>query len=156
MQSYNELHTFPDAAEALKHLASTQKSDSAPKIDAHIFSNGTPDMLSSSFRSPHLKSHSDVFASIVSVDSTRLFKPAPEVYHHLAKSVGTECKEMWLVSGNPFDAVGAKSAGMRTCWIDRGGNGWLDCLSGEEGKPDLIVKGVRDALGEIENWSKTH
>lgn len=77
------------------------------------------------------------------------------MYYQLAKSVGSECKDMWLVSGNPFDVVGAKNTGMKACWIDRGGKGWVDCLNGEEG-PNLIANGVRAALDEIEGWERTH
>ncbi len=54
--------------------------------------------------------------------------------------------EMWLVSGNPFDVVGAKAVGMKAVWVDRGGGGWADGLiEGENGGPDLVVR----KLGEV-------
>ena len=62
---------------------------------------------------------------------------------------------IWLVSSNPFDVVGAKNAGMKAAWVDRSGKGWVDGLGGEEGKPDLIVKGVDDAVRGIEGWART-
>ena len=54
--------------------------------------------------------------------------------------------EMWLVSGNPFDVVGARAVGMRAVWVDRGGKGWADGLvGGEEWGPTAVVGG----LGEV-------
>ena len=30
-----------------------------------------------------------------------------------------EAKDAWLVSGNPFDVIGAISAGMKSAWVKR-------------------------------------
>lgn len=60
---------------------------------------------------------------------------------------------MWLVSGNPFDVVGAKAVGMRACWVDRAGAGWVDGLvQGERGRPDVVVRGVGEVVGGIEGF----
>ena len=120
-------------------------------------------MLKSSIHeSDDLKPFASVFKDIISVESTQIFKPAPGVYHHLVKAVGKnwESKEevgkVWLVSGNPFDVVGARNIGMKTCWVDRSGNGWTDRLMGEdeEFKPDLIVTGVKDAVEGVAGWDE--
>ena len=85
------------------------------------------------------------------MEEMQRFKPDPEVYYHLARKVGkATTKEgmgsMWLVSGNPFDVVGAKAVGMRACWVNRPGKEWVDGLiEGEDGRPDLVVK----RLGEV-------
>lgn len=156
LKAYDALTIFPDASEALELLPS--KSDA---VTSYIFSNGTPSMLKNSIHeSDDLKPFANIFAAIISVEKTGVFKPAPEVYHHLVKSVGKnwESKEevgsVWLVSGNPFDVVGAKSVGMKAAWVDREGKGWKDRLMGEdeEFKPDLIVKGVKDAVEGIASW----
>jgi len=155
--AYNSLSIFPDAKLALEALPSKKN------IESYIFSNGTNSMLKSSIHeSDDLKPFASVFKDIISVESTQIFKPAPGVYHHLVKAVGKnwESKEevgkVWLVSGNPFDVVGARNIGMKTCWVDRSGNGWTDRLMGEdeEFKPDLIVTGVKDAVEGVAGWDE--
>jgi len=153
MKAYDSLGTFPDVPSGLKSLAS----DSG--IDAYVFSNGTNAMVSSSLRtSPSLSFHASVFKSLITVEETGVFKPDPEVYRYLAKKVGrgTSLEEMgsiWLVSGNPFDVVGARAVGMQAAWVDRQGNGWVDRL-GElaGGGPTLIVGGVEEAVQGIRRW----
>lgn len=69
--------------------------------------------------------------------------------------------DMWLVSGNPFDVVGARQAGCQAAWIDRAGGhhgngGWNDRLGelvgGGHGGPTVIVRGVDEAVKEIRTW----
>lgn len=55
--------------------------------------------------------------------------------------------EMWLVSGNPFDVVGARAVGMQAIWVDRSGGGWTDQLvQGEIGGPTAIVKSLEEVV----------
>lgn len=77
------------------------------------------------------------------------------MYHYLCEEVGKKGKEeeVWLVSSNPFDVVGAKAVGIKACWVDRSGVGWADRLvEGSEGRPDLVVKGLDEVVGGIEGW----
>ncbi|TVY30872.1 2-haloalkanoic acid dehalogenase [Lachnellula hyalina] len=158
MTAYDSLGTFPDVPPALKALASN------PSIDAYVFSNGTDAMVSSSVnQSPSLSSHTSVFKGIVTVEEVKAYKPDPKVYTHLAEKVGKKAGDMadiWLVSGNPFDVVGARAASMQAAWIDRAGGhhgkgGWTDKL-GElaSGGPTVIVKGVDEAVNEIQKRTK--
>ncbi|KAH9930807.1 haloacid dehalogenase [Amylocystis lapponica] len=70
------------------------------------------------------------------VGAVQRYKPAPEVYHGLLKSVGglsykasvNSAPDVWLVSGNPFDITGARAAGLGAIWVDRAGKGWTDQL----------------------------
>jgi 2-haloacid dehalogenase len=162
MKAYDSLGTFPDVSTALEAI----KSD--PTIDAYVFSNGSDPMVSTSVnQSPSLAPYASVFKGIVTVQEIQVFKPDPRVYHHLARKVEkTTSKEdlesIWLVSGNPFDIVGARAAGIQAAWIDRkgghGGNGgWNDRL-GElaSGGPTLVVSGVDEAVRKIKEWSKEH
>jgi 2-haloacid dehalogenase len=56
---------------------------------------------------------------VISVDDVKTFKPDPEVYRYLARRLGTEPSETWLISSNPFDVIGAKAAGLMAAWIKR-------------------------------------
>ncbi|TVY75715.1 (S)-2-haloacid dehalogenase [Lachnellula suecica] len=156
MKAYDSLGTFPDVPPALKALAS----DSS--IDAYIFSNGTDAMVSSSVKnSDSLSPHASVFKGLITVEEIKAYKPDPKVYQHLAGKVGKkgDMGDIWLVSGNPFDVVGARAAGMQAAWVSRAGGhhgqgGWTDKL-GElaNGGPTVIVNGVEEAVNEIKKWS---
>ena len=153
MKAYDNLSTFSDVAPALKALANESG------LTAVVFSNGTNSMVTNSVRlSPDLAPHKDVFESIITVDEVKCFKPDPRVYYHLAEKLGSgKSKEdmgrLWLVSGNPFDVIGARAVGMQAAWVDREGAGWTDGLvGGETGKPTVVVKG----LGEVVAAVKEH
>ena len=145
MKAYDSLSIFPDVAPTLDKLSS--KSD----IECVVFSNGTKTMVSNSVnQSEELSPYASVFRNLVTVDFIRSFKPAPEVYKYLAQRVEKVGKEdeMWLVSGNPFDVVGARAVGMQAAWVDRAGNGWQDMLGG---RPTVVVRSleeVADAVAE--------
>jgi 2-haloacid dehalogenase len=158
MKAYDNLGTFPDVQPGLEAIASD------PSIDAYVFSNGSDDMVSASVnQSPSLSAHASVFKGLVTVQEIEVFKPDPTVYHHLCKKAGKsfsneDMASVWLVSGNPFDIVGARAAGIQAAWVDRGsghsGNGgWTDQLGTlASGGPTIIVSGVEEAVTGIKNW----
>jgi 2-haloacid dehalogenase len=153
MNAYDSLGTFPDVEPGLKAIASD------PSIDAYVFSNGTDAMVSSSVKqSASLSPQSSIFKGLITVQEIEIFKPDPRVYHHLAKKVGKtlshkDMESIWLVSGNPFDVVGARAAGIQAAWVDRAGKGWIDKL-GElaSGGPTIVVNGVEEAVKGISKW----
>jgi 2-haloacid dehalogenase len=108
MAAYDSLDTFPDVAAGLRALAA------APGIEACVFSNGSDAMVHSSVtKSPSLSAFQEAFARVVTVEQVRVFKPDPRTYRHLAESMEVQKENVWLVSGNPFDIVGARDAGMQ-------------------------------------------
>ncbi|KAH6653782.1 haloacid dehalogenase [Truncatella angustata] len=150
MQAYDALHVFPEVPAALKLV-----SEKNELIDPYIFSNGTLEMLGNSVkRSPDLGPHASLFKSLVTVDSLKVYKPAMKVYKHLLSEVGKKdhAGDVWLVSGNPFDVVGAKIAGLKAAWIDRAGTGWVDRLD-DIHVPTIIASGVDDAVKGILTWA---
>ncbi|KAH0493017.1 hypothetical protein TgHK011_007940 [Trichoderma gracile] len=152
MSAYDGLDAFPEVEAALDLVAKT------PSIEAYVFSNGTESMIASSLKtSPSLarRSSGSIFPTsrIVSVDPLRVFKPDRRTYDHFAKVVDLESRVdgIWLVSSNPFDAVGARAAGWKSVWVNRNANvGWVDGLSGAVGlEPTMVVKGVDEAVQRI-------
>lgn len=139
LHAYDNLTPFDDVIAALDKL------EALSNINCVVFSNGTRQMMVNSVNgSKGLSSKSAVFSQLISVDHVRSFKPAPEVYRYLKNCVqgsGLE-GELYLVSSNPFDVVGARAVGLQAIWIDRAGRGWIDKLGHE---PTAIV---RD-LGEV-------
>ncbi|KAK9424866.1 putative Haloacid dehalogenase [Seiridium unicorne] len=150
MQAYDALHNFPEVPAALKLLS--EKSD---VVDPYIFSNGTVEMVGNSVKSsPDLGPHAGLFKAFITVDSLKVYKPAMKVYEHLLSEVGKQGKssDVWLVSANPFDAVGAKVAGLKAAWVDRAGKGWVDRLDPIH-VPTIIATGVEDAVKGILAWT---
>lgn len=139
MDEYDHLSTFPDVTPALQNL------NSRPDIKSVIFSNGTKEMVSNSvLRSQSLSPHAALFADLVTVDAVQKFKPAPEVYQHLATSTGAEMEDIWLVTANPFDVVGATKCGVKAAWLDRNGRGWEDAAA-----PALRPRIIGQSLDEV-------
>ena len=115
-------------------------------------------MVSSSVKqSPDFGALAGIFKGFVTVEEVRCFKPDPAVYWHLLAKVGKQreqCREVWLISGNAFDVVGARSIGLRACWVDREGKGWMDyCVGGV--RPDLIVGGLDEVLEGVRKMSSS-
>ena len=113
-------------------------------------------MASASLSSQSLTRHAKIFTSIVTVDELKekVFKPHPNVYYHLADKVGKRDKlaDVWVITANPFDVVGARSVGMQAAWVDREGRGWEDqCIEGKEGQPTIIGKDLREVVEKLLN-----
>ncbi|KAI1302905.1 haloacid dehalogenase [Xylaria venustula] len=143
MAAYDALHVFPDIPTAMQLLQEHRGT-----VDAYIFSNGTDEMVGNSVRtSPELGPHADVFRRYITVDSLKCFKPDPRTYAHVVEQSGKKGHpgDVWVVSANPFDVVGAKAAGLKTVFIDRPGRGWIDRLD-EMHMPSLIAGSVDQAI----------
>jgi 2-haloacid dehalogenase len=130
---YDALAAFPDVRPALQDLAGAG-------VEMVVLSNGSPAMLDASLQAGGLGGW---FDRVISVDAVRAFKPHPAVYRHAAAVTGRPLEAIRLVSCNPFDVVGAATAGMGTVWINRSG-GPFDTLGPP---PDLTVGSLTD-LGD--------
>lgn len=73
-----------------------------------------------------------------------MFKPSPAAYSYFARRVGIGMGDAWLVSGNPFDVIGAVSAGMNGAWVKRSPDAVFDPW---EVRPTVAVDSV-GALAE--------
>jgi 2-haloacid dehalogenase len=115
LQSYRELPAFSDADESLVAL----------QADGHrlfAFSNGTTEAVEEVLRASGLLER---FEGVVSCDALATFKPNPDVYHYFMSEAG-DSNDAWLISGNPFDVIGAVSAGMKSVWVKRSGRAVFD------------------------------
>ena len=68
----------------------------------------------------------------------RVFKPNPRVYQQAAHHFKRPIDQIWMISSNAFDAVGAKAAGMRVGWVNRHG----DILDKVGGQPDIVAESL--------------
>lgn len=107
LDSWLTLGLYPEVAEALRALASHHLA---------ILSNGSPAMLDAVVRHNGLTNR---FASVLSVDPVRAYKPDPRVYAHAADALALPAARVLFVTANAWDAVGAKNFGFRVAWCNR-------------------------------------
>jgi 2-haloacid dehalogenase len=134
MAQYNNLERFTDVEPGLQHLKDA-------RYTMIVFSNGSPAMLASIMKAANLHPY---FEGFVSVDEVKVYKPSPVVYRHVASSLGRPIDQVRLISSNPFDVIGAESAGMQAVWVNRSG-GLFDTLANP---PKMVVKSLIE-LGDM-------
>jgi len=61
----------------------------------------------------------DLFEQILSADSVRRLKPAPEPYRMAAERLGVDCSEVRLIAAHAWDVAGALRAGCAAAFVAR-------------------------------------
>jgi 2-haloacid dehalogenase len=107
MAAYLTLACFPEVKAALARLA--------PRPCA-VLSNGTPAMLKAAVGSSGLGSW---LPHVLSVDSVKVFKPAPAVYALGPAALRLPADQILFVSSNAWDVTGAKAFGYQAAWCNR-------------------------------------
>ena len=109
LNEYRVLPAFEDVKECFPQLI-----ESGHRLFA--FSNGEKTTVT------NLLKNADIlhfFEGVVSVEKTKVFKPSPIVYKHFNDVTNSEKENSWMISGNPFDVIGALSYGMKSAWVQR-------------------------------------
>jgi 2-haloacid dehalogenase len=136
LDRYRELPAYAEVLQALCALKDAGCRN-------YAFSNGELDDLE------YLLAHSGLDSAlegIVSVHDVKSFKPDPAVYAHFLEESGATREETWLVSGNPFDVIGAHRAGWRTAWVKRSSAIQFDPWGTE---PDAIVTDIGELASVV-------
>jgi len=133
---YRVLPAFGDVEKGLTALRSAG-------FRMYAFSNGSADAVDTLLTTAGIR---DYFLGIVSVDELKSFKPNPAVYCHFLRKSGASGSEAWLISSNPFDVIGAISAGMRSAWLQRSPDAIFDPWGIE---PTLTVNSLPDLADRI-------
>jgi 2-haloacid dehalogenase len=107
MDKYLHLDLYPDALAALSAMKERKLA---------ILSNGSTDMLQALVANTGLDKLLD---ATISIDRGKMFKPSPEAYALVERTLGVSPADVLFVSSNPFDACGAKAFGFRVAWIER-------------------------------------
>ena len=128
MQEYLQLETYPDVTVGLEALLGQRLA---------ILSNGSPRMLEAVFEHAGLKM---AFATLISVDKVRTYKPNPAVYQLAVEALKLKKSEIGFVSANYWDVVGAGAFGFPAFWLNRS-----EATPDELGiAPEATVKGLRE------------
>ena len=109
MSLYRILPAFDDVKEGLTRLKEAG-------FRLFAFSNGAAEALEVLLNNAGIR---DLFLGVVSVDDINSFKPNPAVYSHFLRKSESTGGNAWLISSNPFDVIGAISAGMQSAWVQR-------------------------------------
>ena len=97
---YLDLDPYPEAEDALGKLKGLSRYKLA------ILSNGSTTMLSALVRNSGLDVYLD---ATISVDGARKFKPHPDCYALVEKTLGLKNDEVMFVSSNGFDVDGCQA-----------------------------------------------
>lgn len=89
----------------------------------YAFSNGSAGAVEQLLVNAGIRGH---FLGVISVEAVQSFKPDPVVYEYFLRQSGALARESWLISGNPFDVLGAMNTGMNAAWLNRSGKAILD------------------------------
>lgn len=131
LATYRRLPAFADVREGLEGLR-----DDGFRL--YAFSNGSAAAVAALLDAAGI---GDFFIDIVSVDDLRSFKPSPAVYSYFLRRSGAAGAAAWLISSNPFDVIGAVSAGMRAAWLQRSPDALFDPW---EVEPTVTVNSLAD------------
>ena len=133
---YRELPAFDDVRDALSDLAGRG-------CRLYAFSNGSAEAVETLLSAAGIRER---FLGVVSCDDIRSFKPNPAVYAHFLRKSQASGSEAWLISGNPFDVIGAISAGMRGAWVRRSADAVFDPWGIE---PTVTVTSINELADAI-------
>ncbi len=111
MGEMKELPPHPDVVPALRRLEragfrmATLTNSPPPMVEAQIHNAGLDEF----------------FERLLSVESVRLFKPAPETYEYAAEQLGVDIGDIRLVAAHDWDITGAIRAGAKGAFVARPG-----------------------------------
>ncbi|WP_434952739.1 haloacid dehalogenase type II [Shewanella sp. HL-SH4] len=109
LESYLTLPAFDDVAPALQTLKEKG-------ISLFAFSNGEYSAVESLLKNANILAY---FEGIVSCEAIMTFKPNPAVYEYFIQTTNSMQNEVWLISSNSFDILGAAASGFKTAWVKR-------------------------------------
>ncbi len=139
MDKYLHLDLYPDATTSLAAMRDRKLA---------ILSNGSPAMLTALVANSGLDR---VLDATISVDSKKIFKPAPEAYTLIESVLGVPPAQVLFISSNPWDACGAKAFGLNVAWIERVTPEAmrLACVKSDVVPPLTMFKAIRTQMDEL-------
>ena len=105
-------------------------------------SNSSSDMIKEQLTNAGIV---DMFDSYYSVDAVAAYKPIKDVYHFVAEKEGFDPSENFMVATHDWDLYGAKKAGMKTAYIERG----RELFHKHYPSPDLRSANLKDLAQQI-------
>jgi 2-haloacid dehalogenase len=135
-----ELPPHPEVAESLELLR-----DAGLRLAT--LTNSTHQVAEAQIQNSGLEGY---FEQILSADSVRRLKPAPEPYRMAAESLGVGVEGVRLIAAHAWDVAGAQRAGCAAAFVARPGMVFDPLVE----RPDVVgadLKEVADRILEIES-----
>lgn len=110
MEVYKTLPPFEDVKDTLAMIAANAD------IRIFAFSNGSHQAVEGLLNHANLRSY---FDGVVSCATVKMFKPNPVVYNYFLEQTQAVSDQTYLISGNPFDVLGAMNVGFQGVWVNR-------------------------------------
>jgi 2-haloacid dehalogenase len=136
LTAYRTLPAFEDVKEGLGGLREAG-------FRVYAFSNGTAEAVEALLAAAEIR---ELFDGVISVDDLKSFKPNPGVYSHFLRKSGACGSDAWLISSNPFDVIGAVSAGIRAAWLKRSEDQLFDPWGIEPNVTVATLRGLKEVL----------
>jgi len=130
-----ELPPHPEVAESLGRLREAG-------VRLATLTNSTQQVAEAQMENSGLR---DYFEQILSADSVKRLKPAPEPYRMAAESLGVEAGQVRFVAAHAWDVAGAMRAGCAAAFVARPGM-VLDPLAE---RPDVVGADLREVADGI-------
>ena len=111
LEGFRGLELHPDVAAGMRVLV-----DGGVRLVT--LTNGSAALAATLFRNAGLD---DLVEQRLTVDDAGRWKPHPRSYAHAVERCGVPAESMCMVAVHPWDTDGAKRAGLRSAWLDRGG-----------------------------------
>ena len=139
MDKYLHLDLYPDAAKALTAMQDRKLA---------ILSNGSTGMLNALVATSGLER---VLDATISIDSRKIFKPAPDAYTLIETILKVPPSDVLFVSSNPWDACGARAFGLNVAWIERVSPEAMAqaCVKSDLIAPLTMFKAIRTQMDEL-------
>jgi 2-haloacid dehalogenase len=129
--------TLPVYAEAPAALARL-----AGRFKLYVLSMGSAWMIERSQKSAGI---APSFSGIITTQDIALYKPRKEAYALASARTGLDPSRIGFVSGNSFDVIGSRNAGLFTIWVRRHGQP----LDGLGPVPDLVVADLAEMADRL-------
>jgi 2-haloacid dehalogenase len=81
-----------------------------------------------------------VIEDYLTVADAGAWKPAASAYAHALASTSVSAERAMLVAVHPWDVAGARRAGLRSAWINRGGAPYPDHLDAPDVEAASLVE----------------
>ena len=130
-----ELPPHPEVSESLERLRDAG-------ICLATLTNSTQQVAEAQMANSGLR---DYFEEVLSADTVKRLKPAPEPYRMAAESLGVEAGQVRLVAAHAWDVAGALRAGCAAAFVARPGM-VLDPLVE---RPDVVGANLREVADRI-------
>ena len=134
---YRHLPRFDDVTQALSSLQGAFR--------LFAFSNGKRSEIDAVLSNANIL---DYFEGVVTADDVRSFKPNPAVYSFARRVTRAWSSPFWLISSNPWDVIGARSAGLSSAWVQRSEEKIYDPWGVE---PNVTVRSMIDLPAALQN-----